>query len=513
MTLTNEAEPPDSYSLISTEQAWLGALLLGADVPADVRPEDLIGRGHAHLFTGIREAQGLQGAHDAVVVLEQLQRTGTLEQAGGGSYLVSLTGPDLCPNPAGAAHYAGIVRREAERRRVVQVLTRAKALIDRPDTDPRDVSAALREDLDQVPAPAPAAESGPALFRRYSAAELAGPGRPMEWLARGLLAHPTYGQLAGEMKTLKSHLAVLLALAVASGKPALDHFAVDEARPVVIYVGEGGRLPFERRLQRLAGAMGVCLADLPIHVSFETAALASERFQQTLARDLAEVKPGLVLLDPLYAFHGPDTKASDLHDEGWLLSLLSAPCTAAGASLLIVNHFNQTGSGSSLKRITQAGSGEWSDSWILVSHRLDPNVASGSFRLNLDVGSRQWGGSGWDLDLELGRYDPELEEFTGPVTWAIHRASAAREEVDRQAALVTLLANEPWRHSKESAVAVVGGKAQEVRGIWEVMVQAHQIVGLQVPKAEGDRQVRRWRYALANEPRPDEETDQTELPS
>ena len=164
-------------------------------------------------------------------------------------------------------------------------------------------------------------------------------------------------------------------------------------------------------------AMGVSPNDLDLHPSFDVAPISSPMFQESLERDLYEIGPALVTLDPLYIFHGMVTRASDLHQEGALLSQLSRPCTDAGASLLVVNHFNQGGSGMSLKRITMAGSGEWADSWLLLAHREGRDVDAGSFRLTLEVGSRQWGGATWDLDLNIGHFNEDTGTHDGEITW------------------------------------------------------------------------------------------------
>ena len=150
-------------------------------------------------------------------------------------------------------------------------------------------------------------------------------------------------------------------------------------------------------------------------------------FQESLRRDLDEIEPGLVTLDPLYTYHGTTTRASDLHQEGALLNMLSTPCVEAGASLVVVNHFNQTGGGSSLKRITMAGSGEWADSWVLLEHRGQPDVAAGMFMLNMEIGSRQWGGSKWELDLD----SDALMRRLGHMTERSPGTSAGRVHWDR----------------------------------------------------------------------------------
>jgi len=343
------------------------------------------------------------------------------------------------------------------------------------------------------------------LFRRYSASELAEPVGPISWLVRGLLADPTYGMTAGDLKTLKTMFTTLVCLGLASGTPILGHFDVPEARSVVIYVGEGGRKPFQRRLQRLATAAGLRLADLPLHVSFDVAPIGGARFQDSLARDLVDLEPGLVVIDPYYAFHGGSVDAKNLHAEGELLSGLSARCVDADASLTVVNHFNQTGSGSNLKRITLAGGGEWVDSWQLLSHREDPDVEAGSFQLALDVGSRQWGGAVYDLDLNIGRFDVGLGAHDGDVTWDLRTASqgAAASEFDQQRRILDVLRDEPWTHTKSQLAKLAGGKAEATRAVIEVLQQNGQIRLQNVPAMEGGRQVSRPRYAIATEPRLD----------
>ncbi len=57
----------------------------------------------------------------------------------------------------------------------------------------------------------------------------------------------------------------------------------------------------------------------------------------------------------MYAYQGGAVNASNLYERGELLASLSTPIVQAGASLLVVDHFNKTGAGRGLDRITQAG--------------------------------------------------------------------------------------------------------------------------------------------------------------
>ena len=323
----------------------------------------------------------------------------------------------------------------------------------------------------------PPPEPSDDLFRRYTMAELLSEPDDFEWLVRGLLAQPTYGQIAGEMKTLKSYVLGFITVGLAAGVPIFDRFAPAGARPVMAYVGEGGRKLWTRRMRRICQAMDVNLSDLDLHPTFDVAPIPSFRFQESLRRDLDEIKPALVTLDPLYTYHGTATKASDLHQEGALLNMLSTPCVDAGSSLLAVNHMNQTGSGMSLKRITMAGSGEWADTWVLLAHREQPDVENGKFRLTLEIGSRQWGGTSWDLDLNIGRFDIDTGSHDGQISWDINRASAtnssgrgtSRDRARR--AIIDTLADMPWQLTKTKIKDYVGGSKDVFTSVFDEMVE------------------------------------------
>lgn len=308
-------------------------------------------------------------------------------------------------------------------------------------------------------------EASSNLFRRYTMPDLLAEPDTFAWQVRGLLAQPTYGQIAGEMKVLKSLVLKFVMVGLASGLPIFGTFIPSCPQPVLAYVGEGGQAWWTRRIRRVCSALGVNPADLDLHPCFDVAPIGSLVFQESLRRDLDEIEPGLVTLDPLYTYHGTTTRASDLHQEGALLNMLSTPCVEAGASLVVVNHFNQTGGGSSLKRITMAGSGEWADSWVLLEHRGQPDVAAGMFMLNMEIGSRQWGGSKWELDLDIGRFDEETGTHDGEITWDIRRASALGSGRKRftakvegvQKAILDVLADCPWERSKTQIMETVRG--------------------------------------------------------
>ena len=271
--------------------------------------------------------------------------------------------------------------------------------------------------------------------------------------------------LAGPDKSLKSYLGTFIDLAVLSGVTLFDMFPVQRTGPVVVYVGEGGKKPYLRRVKRIAEGMGIdpkVLGDY--HIITQTAPVNSQRFQKSLERDLAEVQPILVRMDPYYAYHGGEADARNLHQEGANLNLVSEPCTEAGANLLISNHFNQTGKGLHLKRITMAGAAEWVDSWILVEKTSEDeqNVAFGQFKLKLAVGSRQWGGTDWTLSLDIGYYDQLAGDHVGTVSWSIEAATSRAidggepKRLKMRKRAIEVLTEHPWEKSKTEVAKALG---------------------------------------------------------
>jgi len=314
--------------------------------------------------------------------------------------------------------------------------------------------------------------------------------------------------LGGEKKTLKTYVAVVFMLALASGRKAFDHFEVPRAVPVMVYVGEGGRIPYTERLERVAKAMGVKLEDVPLFTSFDTAPVMSEKFQTSLRRDLEETGAEATFLDPLYSFHGSDADARNLHDEGQLLNSISQPCSDAGSSLTVVNHFNKTGNGRGLDRLTMAGGAEWCDSWWLLSHREIPNVAAGEFQLLLEVGSRRWGGMEYDLDFKVGKFDVDRGEFVGDMSWDIRPHDAASSGGDLRGAVLSVVGAQPFEYTKEELAKRVGGRLTEARRMVNFLDEIKALESRLVERHRTDgRRYKAWVFGPTSEPGRDRTAD------
>jgi hypothetical protein len=342
-----------------------------------------------------------------------------------------------------------------------------------------------------------AVESDPSVlperFKLWTPQDLLDNNTQPVWTIKGLVISPTYGMLAGAEKSLKSYIAQFIAVGAAGGVPVLGQFEVPEPVTVLMFVGEGGRSPYTRRLDRIAAAYGVRLADLPLFTSFDVASTQSEVFQHSFVKHLKDHRPAITIIEPWYAFHGAASEGKNLHQEGDQLVWLSHTAEEFGSSLIIGNHYNQTGSGSGLKRITGAGPAEWSDSWWIVEkdeNRSD--VTTGHFELAFGVGSRQWGATSWDLTVDLGPFDDDTMDNEGDITWTVQRSSGKRGGSSGTAdSILNLITQHPFEFTKTQIVNACGGRKTDAENVFRAMGLAGIIEMQSVRRSEGTRQVTR----------------------
>jgi hypothetical protein len=330
-------------------------------------------------------------------------------------------------------------------------------------------------------------------FKLWTPQELIASNVPPVWTIKGLLIRPTYGMLAGPEKSLKSYFAQFVAVGAAAGVPVLGHFEVPEAVPVLMFVGEGGRLPYTRRLKRIAAAYGVSLADLPLFTSFDVASTQSDVFQCSFVQHLNDYRPAITIIEPYYAFHGTASEGKMLHLEGDQLVWLSHTAEEYGSSLIIGNHYNQTGSGRGLRRITGSGPAEWSDSWWIVEKdEARSDVATGHFELAFEVGSRQWGTTVWDLTVDIGPFDDDTMDNEGDITWTVHPSSGKHTgSGGTSARILSIVTTHPFEYTKAQIVAQCPGKKDLAEGVFTSLQFKGQIEKQKLPRLEGNRLVKR----------------------
>jgi hypothetical protein len=179
-------------------------------------------------------------------------------------------------------------------------------------------------------------------YRTLPAAQLADPTAPLRWLLADLFLVGAAGMLGGAPKTGKSFLALELAVAVASGTPAVGRFPVTAPGPVLLLAAEDPPAVVVQRLAALATARDRALATLPVDVIVE----AGWRLPDGLDRLVATVRhrrARLLILDPLIRVHRADENSAA--EMAAVLDGLRGLARATDCAVLLVHHTRKAPAG------------------------------------------------------------------------------------------------------------------------------------------------------------------------
>ncbi|MBI1993158.1 MAG: AAA family ATPase [Deltaproteobacteria bacterium] len=190
------------------------------------------------------------------------------------------------------------------------------------------------------------------------------------WLVEGLWSDQAVGILGGEPKCCKSFLALDLAVSVASGAPCLRQYPVSQSGPVLLFPAEDALTVVRQRLQGICAAAGVEFAALAVEViTAPTLRLDTETDRQRLTETVQNLRPRLLILDPLIRLHRLDE--NDASQIAALLSYLRQLQRQFHVAVLLVHHARKDAHAS---RPGQAlrGSSElhgWGDSNLYMRRR------------------------------------------------------------------------------------------------------------------------------------------------
>lgn len=165
------------------------------------------------------------------------------------------------------------------------------------------------------------------------------PADPPErrWLIRDVWARSALGLIGGAPKCGKSWLGLDLATSVASRTPCLGLFPVDDPGPALVYLAEDSLSAVRARTQALCHHRGLELSRLDLHViTVPVLRLDLAADQQRLLATLENVKPRLLLLDPLVRLHRLDENSAS--EISGLLGFLRQLQRTHDTAVVLVHH-------------------------------------------------------------------------------------------------------------------------------------------------------------------------------
>ena len=164
------------------------------------------------------------------------------------------------------------------------------------------------------------------------------------WLVEGLWGASSVGVIGGAPKCAKTWLGLDMALSVATGTACLGKYAVPEPGPVLVYLAEDALPVVRERIAGMARHRGLDLCRVEIHViTAPVLRLDQEKDRVRLRETARQLRPKLLLLDPLVRLHGIDENHAGEVAE--LLAYFRSLQRQLDLSVLLVHHTRKNAAG------------------------------------------------------------------------------------------------------------------------------------------------------------------------
>jgi hypothetical protein len=148
-----------------------------------------------------------------------------------------------------------------------------------------------------------------------------------------------------------------MALSVATGTACLDKYAVPEPGPVLVYLAEDALPVVRERVEGMARHRGLDLARVEIHViTAPTLRLDRDRDRMRLLETSKQLRPRLLVLDPLVRLHGIDENHAGEVAE--LLAYFRSLQRQLDLSVLLVHHTRKNAAGGAAAGLGLRGSSD-----------------------------------------------------------------------------------------------------------------------------------------------------------
>lgn len=261
------------------------------------------------------------------------------------------------------------------------------------------------------------------------------------WVVEDMWTQGAHGLIGGEPKTSKSTIALALALSVASGRPFLGHYPVHVTGPVLMIQEENAPWVMQDRMRKIANSYGLIgeaeviraprgsIAKKSVDVEFPTDMpfrllnnygfdLSDEDHRNMLLAEVEQIRPAMVILDPLYLmFGGADyDKAHDLMPFlKWLMQLrYEYECAT-----ILIHHFRKQSQGGPVVRSGQRVLGStvfhgWSESAVYCERMDVGEEMAGRVKVRVDREFRNIGPRR-PIEIELAMGDPGDLKFEAEV--------------------------------------------------------------------------------------------------
>ncbi|QDS94893.1 hypothetical protein FF011L_36750 [Roseimaritima multifibrata] len=251
------------------------------------------------------------------------------------------------------------------------------------------------------------------------------------YLVDGVLVEGQHAIIAGASKSMKTSIAIDLALSLAKPDRFLAKFWVPEAKRVLFLSAESGEGTIQETARRVAESKGFWLsACTNVHWGFWVPRAKSQEQLAVLEYQLDQSGADVVVIDPLYqCLSGEDM--ANLSMNGEQLQAIVGRCKQRGVTAVLVDHVKRGSTNANtfqpleLNDVSGAGKAEFFRQWLLIGRRerFDPEHAL--HRLWLTVG-----GSAGHCGLYAVDIDETRDVTTEARQWVVNAEKGSSAKVD-----------------------------------------------------------------------------------
>lgn len=297
--------PPHS---VEAEQSVLGGLMLDGSAfghICDLLTEaDFYAYAHRLAFAAIAGLASDGKPIDVVTVFEALERDGKAEEAGGLSYLHSMTAS--VASAANIQRYAEIIVERATLRSIVAAADEVctKAFRNEPAATILDDAKVVLGRLSE------ARKLGSKRVPLLSLGELREESHSVPWLIKHVVPAASIGMLYGGSGTFKSFIAIDAALHIVHGLPWMGRRT---KQGTVLYIAAEGGSGLWPRIVAWHRARRLQWANTPFHVVPAALDLTADAWRVVEAAQAKGVSPALVVVDTLsQTYAGEENSANEV---------------------------------------------------------------------------------------------------------------------------------------------------------------------------------------------------------
>jgi hypothetical protein len=249
-----------------------------------------------------------------------------------------------------------------------------------------------------------------------------------EYVVENFLADNEPMVIGGASKSLKTTVALDLAVSIATGTPFAGQFNVPTPRRVLFVSGESGETTTQETLKQICKGREIETERLSqLHIGFHLPKLDDPACVDDLMKELKEKEIGICIIDPLYRSLRAGSDASNVYSMGEKLELIAEKLHRAGVLCVLLHHFRKQGQSyeeaPELEELSQSGIAEFGRQFLLLKRR-SPYVMDGKHTLWFS-----WGGSAGHQGLKM--LEADTGTYQSGLTWTTELIST-QEYTDRK---------------------------------------------------------------------------------